>query len=227
MSELSVDFIIPTDGKRIAGVNAMLECCLNQVSADYARRLDIHRINILADGCYDTLSIDGHYAPRPEEPTPSGKAPSRQRSFVLDDTTIRVIEVPGGPRGKWGHGAIKWAVENLDLAEWFFIAGDDDVVMPWAIDRLLECALSDTEAVIGRASAVRRKSKAHYFMLGERLEHGLVTGSCGLYRTKAVREIGYGDKGYAEDWELIRKLASRGKIARCEALVYILSGPMV
>lgn len=226
MSELLVDFIIPTDGKRIAGVNAMLEGCLNQVSADYSRRLNIHRINILADGCYDTLSINGHYSPQPEGPAPSGKSPSRQRSFNLDETTIRVLEVPGGPLGQWGHGAIKWAVENLDLAEWFFIAGDDDAIMPWALDRLLACAGPSTEAVIGRASAVKRKSKAHYFMLGDRLEHGLVTGSCGLYRTKAVREIGYGAKGYAEDWELIRKLSSRGRIARCEALVYILSGPM-
>lgn len=221
-----VDFILPTDGKRVAGLNAQVEACLNQVNADYTERLGCHRINVMADGCYDTLSINGNYAPTPADPSPSEKAPGRQRSFLLDGITVRVIEVPGVPRGKWGHGAIKWAVENLDLAEWFFIAGDDDVVMPWTIDRLLAAARPDAEAVIGLAYALKRKSKAPYCLLGDRLEHGLVTGSCGLYRTAAIREIGYGDKGYAEDWELIKKLVSRGKVARCNSLVYLLSGPM-
>lgn len=224
MSEVLVDFILPTDGKRIAGLNSVIGCCINQVSADYTKRLDIHRINVMADGCYDNLAIEDGLKFIPGAQSVGG--PARQKTYEVDGTVVRICETPNGPLGKWGHGAIKWAVENLDLAEWFFVAGDDDVVMPWAIDRLLACAGPDTEAVIGRAPAVKRKSKASYFMLGDRLEHGLVTGSCGLYRTKAVREIGYGDKGYAEDWELIRKLLSRGRLARCEALVYVLSGPM-
>ena len=226
MNEIKVDFILPADGKRPAGLNSQVESCINQVNADYTARLTCHRINVMADGCYDTLSINGHYAPAPEAVIPSVKSPGRQRSFYVDETVIRVVEVPGGPRGRWGHGAIRWAVENLDLAEWFFIAGDDDVVMPWAIDRLLAAAKPDTEAVIGRAFALRRGSKEPYFQLGQQLQTGLVTGSCGLYRTAAVREIGYGDKTYAEDWELIRKLKERGRLIQSPALVYLLSGPL-
>jgi hypothetical protein len=144
----------------------------------------------------------------------------------LTDGTFRVIEVPGGPLGNWGHLAYRWAGENLDdLGEWTYFVGDDDILLQKALEFFSQ-NFGENEIVIGRAVSLDRNTYRFNYLLGNEIKVNLITGSCSIYKTAVLKEVGYGDSSYAADWTLINKFVQRGKVAHIKSVVYVLIGPL-
>lgn len=120
---------------------------------------------------------------------------------------FKIVEIPSEWRGRWGHGAIRYAIENLPLeGEWLITSGDDDCVMEWGVKSLVEGSNDNVDMVVGLCIPVKRNYDIVRGYLGERIEKGNITGSCCLYRRSRVMEVGYDDSTYAADWVLINKM---------------------
>lgn len=178
-----ISILLPTTGKRIAGLNYQMAACMNQTYPGV-------RLLILAD-CekyeYETIKFN---------------------AAKFNDSRITVYKVPDEFRGKWGHAPIRWAVEQLPLENWFLTTGDDDAMLPWAAEKLVEAIeqFPTSDIIIGKCLPVKRNADALRMMLGDEIRLGKITGSCCIYKTDSVKKIGYDDSEYIADWVLIEKM---------------------
>jgi len=177
-----VDVLLPTSGERINGLIFQIQAILNQSHKDL-------RLWTLIDNDQPKILRD------------------IIRSRVNDDVRHKMVTIPEEWRGGWGHKPIKYAIENLPLdGEWLITTGDDDVVMEWALEELVANG-SDVDMVVGLCVPVRRNHDCVNIVLGEKVELGRITGSCCLYKTERVKELGYDDNLYEADWILIEKMS--------------------
>jgi hypothetical protein len=180
-----VDVLIPTAGKRVDGLIYQINAFVDQ---SYKHKRIWVLIDVDDEAKFHVL-----------------------RARIFDRTRryapIDIIRVPKEYRGKHGHGPIKYAIERLDLdGDWIITSGDDDSVMPWALEELIK-ASSGVDMVIGKVIPVRRDHKyLPNHVLGEDITHGHVTGSCCLYRTEKIKTLGYDDSRYDADWDMIEKM---------------------
>ena len=203
-----IEILLPTAGKR-ESISNMFDSIMGQTYQDF-------RLTILAD-TEDTPSIWGMLAKTKTKAKINGLAYRGK---------VRVIEVPNAPLGNWGHSAIRWAFENLnDLAEWSYIVGDDDILLPKTLE-IFARHFEGNEMVVGRALSIDRGDYRFNLILGNELKVNLITGSCCIYKTDIVRQVGYDDSCYASDWTIIEKFAKRGKFAHINSLIYVLTGPL-
>ncbi len=180
-----VDVLIPTVGKRVDGL-------IYQINAFVDQSYKYRNIWVLVD-----VDTEDEFLVL--------------RARIFDRTvryaTIEIIRVPEDYRGKHGHGPIRYAVERLDLTgEWIITSGDDDSVMPWALESLVT-ASNGQDMVVGRCIPVKRNhGYLENHVLGYHMLHGRITGSCCLYRASRVKELGYDDSRYDADWDMIEKM---------------------
>ena len=180
-----IDVLIPTNGKRVDGL-------IYQINAFIDQSYDYKMIWVLVD-----VATEDEFAVI--------------RSRIFDGTRryapVKIEMVPEEYRGCYGHGPIKYAIEVLPLdGEWVITSGDDDSVMPWALEKLILHS-NGVEMVVGKCIPVRRDHKyLPNHVLGEDIAHGHITGSCCLYRLERVKELGYSSERYDADWDMIEKM---------------------
>lgn len=192
-----VDIIIPTAGKRMNGLLYQISAFLNQ---SYHRLI----VWILID--HDDFDFIN--------------AQIRDK-FSNCHSVLKTIKVPNAWRGNYGHNPILYAIERLPLAgEWFNTSGDDDCVMEWGIEHLITNS-DDVDMVIGKCIPTKRNHDYDGDILGKDIELGKVTGSCCLYRTSKVKEIGYSSNGYNADWELIKRMMG-GNFRKIDSVIYVM-----
>ncbi len=197
MFQGAIDILIPTKGDRINGLLYQIHAFLNQ--------------------SYNMLTIwvliDSN--------NPNGVKKHIGESLMVSYGNVRLIQVPEEWRGNHGHNPIRYALEELPLrGTWFNTSGDDDCVMEWGMEHLI-AASDDVDMVIGKCIPTRRNHDYESEILGKDIELGKITGSCCLYRTDKVREIGYPIKGYNADWELIEKMME-GNFRKIDSVVYVM-----
>ena len=110
-----VDVLIPTAGKRVDGLIYQINAFVDQ---SYTHKTIWVLIDVDSDAEFHVL-----------------------RARIFDRTRryapIEIIRVPEDYRGKHGHGPIRYAIERLELTgDWIITSGDDDSVMPWALEEL-------------------------------------------------------------------------------------------
>lgn len=193
----NVDILIPTKGERINGLMYQIGAFLNQ---NYLKitiwvLIDSDNFDVINARIRDTFPHRHHL--------------------------LKTINVPDKWRGNYGHNPIRYALEELPLeGEWFNTSGDDDCVMEWGIGHLVENS-DDVDMVIGKVLAVRRNHDQVNCVLGSEMEWSKITGSCCLYRTSKVREIGYSAEGYSADWHLIKKMME-GNFRKINSVIYVM-----
>lgn len=177
----TVDVLLPTQGIREQGLIFQIDAFLNQ---SYRKM----QLWVLIDS--DNASF----------------VASTIKAKVKRHERVKLIIVPEEWRGKHGHRPIKYAIENLPLeGDFVMTSGDDDCVMPWGVEKLAENT-NDVDMVIGLCHATRRNHDDSEVVLGKNIVLGEITGSCCLYRTSRVKEVGYDDELYEADWVLISKM---------------------
>lgn len=199
MLEGNIDILLPTTGKRMDGMIFQIQAFLNQ---SY-KRLTVW---VLVDS--DNFNL----------------VQARIKDRVFQYSNIEIIKVPDEWRGNHGHNAIKYALEKLPLkSEWFNTSGDDDCVMPWAMEHLIADSY-DVDMVIGKCIATDRKHDYVDVILGKNIKLGEITGSCCLYRTSKVREFGYSltENNYNADWELINKMVNKANWRKIDSVIYVM-----
>ena len=193
----NVDILIPTKGERINGLLYQISAFLNQ---------NYYHITIWVLVDHDDFGLINSYI---------------RDNFPSRHSVLKVIEVPDEWRGNHGHNPIRYALEKLPLkGEWFNTSGDDDCVMEWGIGHLVENS-DDVDMVIGKCIPTRRNHDYQENVLGRDIELGKVTGSCCLYRTSKVKEIGYPTDGYNADWKLIEQMMD-GNFRKIDSVVYVM-----
>lgn len=176
-----IDVLLPTQGLRMNGLIFQIHAILNQSYKDY-------HLWVLVDAEDKENTI------------------ARILSSVPPHSRITIVEVPDEWSGNWGHRPIKYAIEELPLeGEWLITSGDDDCIMEWALERLIENS-SGVDSVIGVCIPTNRQHDNVNRVLGELIHSGYITGSCCLYKTERVKEVGYDDSTYQADWVLIEKM---------------------
>ena len=192
-----VDILIPTKGERINGLLYQIGAFLNQ------NYLKITIWVLIDSDIFDVINarIRDTYPHRHHE--------------------LKTIKVPDEWRGDYGHNPIRYAIEKLPLkGEWFNTSGDDDCVMEWGIGCLIENS-DDVDMVIGKCIPTRRNHDYQRDILGRDIELGKITGSCCLYRTERVREIGYPTDNYNADWMLIEEMV-KGNFRKIDSVIYVM-----
>lgn len=185
MDNGKVDVLIPTAGKRVDGL-------IYQINAFVDQSYNHKTIWILVD-----VDSENEYAVL--------------RARIFDRTRryapIEIIHVPEEYRGKYGHAPIRYAIEKLPLdGKWIITSGDDDSVMPWALEELMKSS-DGVDMVVGKCIPVRRDLKyLPNHVLGEDIAHGHITGSCCLYSSEKIKTLGYDDSRYDADWDMIEKM---------------------
>jgi hypothetical protein len=176
-----IDVLLPTQGKRMNGLKFQIQAILNNSYKDIALWTLIDANN--ADEVRAELRIE-----------------------LRTDKRHKIIIVPKDWQGNWGHRPIKYAIEKLPLkGDWLITSGDDDVIMEWALDELIKQSDS-VNMVVGICLPVSRMLGQTDRVLGEHMGLGQITGSCCLYRSSSVKEVGYDDSTYEADWKLIEKM---------------------
>jgi hypothetical protein len=180
-----IDVLIPTAGKRVDGLIYQINAFINQ-------SYEFRTIWVLIDvESFDEFNIL------------KKKIDAETKRYA----PVKMMHVPDEYRGKHGHGPIKYAVEKLPLeGDWIITSGDDDSVMPWALEKLIE-ASDGVDMVVGRVVPVKRNHEyLENHVLGYNMLHGHITGSCCLYRASRLKELGYDDSRYDADWDMIEKM---------------------
>jgi hypothetical protein len=178
---MMIDVLLPTAGKRMNGLKFQIQAILNNSYKDIRLWTLIDNDN--AKEIRDELRKDLKF-----------------------DSRHKTIVVPEEWRGNWGHRPIKYAIEKLPLeGEWIITSGDDDVITEWALDELIRQS-QGVNMVVGICLPVSRMLGQTDRVLGEHMAYGHITGSCCLYRSSSVREVGYDDSTYEADWKLIEKM---------------------
>lgn len=185
MDNGKVDVLIPTAGKRVDGL-------IYQINAFVDQSYNHKTVWVLVD-----VETEDEYAVL--------------RARIFDRTRryapIEVVRVPDEYRGKHGHAPIRYAIEKLDLqGDWIITSGDDDSVMPWALEELIKSS-GGVDMVVGLVVPVRRDLKyLENHVLGVNMMHGHITGSCCLYSAEKIKTLGYDDSRYDADWDMIEKM---------------------
>ena len=180
-----IDVLIPTAGRRVDGLIYQINAFVDQ---SYQYKTVWVLIDVDSDAEFHVL-----------------------RARIFDRTRryapIEIVRVPEDYRGKHGHGPIRYAVERLDLmGDWIITSGDDDSVMPWALEELIKES-AGVSMVIGKVLPVRRDHKyLPHHVLGDNITHGHITGSCCLYSAEKIKTLGYDDSRYDADWDMIEKM---------------------
>ena len=195
-----VDVLIPTAGERVDGLIYQINAFVNQSYKD--KKIWV-LVDVEDEGAFGVLKARIH---------------DRTRRYA----PIETIQVPSEYRGKHGHGPIKYAVEKLPLdGDWIITSGDDDSVMPWALEKLIE-ASNGVDMVVGRCIPVKRNhGYLENHVLGYHMLHGHITGSCCLYRTSRLKELGYDDSRYDADWDMIEKMMEY-RYSKVEAVLFVM-----
>ena len=172
-----ITILLPTDGKRIKELKYAVSCILNQ---------EYTNIELIVLSSYNDLA--------PE-------------ILEIQDDRFKVVRVPEEHWGYWGHKAVKWAVNDLELkGEWLFIIGDDDVLCRWSLGEMIKNS-EGVDMVHGLVIATTRDTYVwSNRILGATMEHGQITGECCIYRLSRVREVGYTEDKYEADWILIKDM---------------------
>lgn len=194
----AIDVLIPTAGKRMDGLVYQVNAFINQ---------SYHKITtwVLVD--HDDFDYVRVYV----------------KDRIPRHSKVEIIKIPDEWRGNYGHSSIRYAIEKLPLeGMWFNTSGDDDCVMEWGIEELVINS-DGVDMVIGTVLPVRRDYGYTDRILGKNIALGEITGSCCLYRTSKVREIGYPSmqNHYNADWELIEKMME-GTFRKIESVIYVM-----
>lgn len=181
MVEGKIDVLLPTAGQRMNGYLFQVQAILNNSYKNIRlwSLIDHDDPKVVRNKVHEELKFDNRHT---------------------------LVEVPTEWRGKHGHRPIKYVIENLPLdGEWIITSGDDDVIMEWALEKLIDNG-NEVDMVIGMCDPVKRNHDYVDTVLGEKLECGRITGSCCLYKRERVQEVGYDDSLYEADWVLIEKM---------------------
>ena len=177
-----IDVLLPTQGKRMNGLKFQIQAILNNSYKDIHLWVLIDCDN--AHDIEDEIDVMGYY-------------PNERFTSIV---------VPEEWQGNWGHRPIKYAIEELPLeGDWIITSGDDDVITEWALDELIKQS-DGVNMVVGICLPVSRMLGQTDRVLGEHMGLGQITGSCCLYRSSSVKEVGYDDSTYEADWKLIEKM---------------------
>lgn len=193
----SIDVLIPTQGKRINGLIYQIQAFLNQ-------SYKFVNVWVLVD------SEDFNFIEY-----------TIKRRLAPPYSRVHVINVPREWGGNYGHNPIRYAIERLPLnGVWLNTSGDDDCVMEWGMGHLIDNS-DDVDLVIGKCIPTKRNHDYDGDVLGRDIELGKVTGSCCLYRTSKVKEIGYSSENYNADWILIEKMME-GNFRKIDSVIYVM-----
>lgn len=197
MFQGAIDVLIPTEGKRINGLLYQIYAFLNQ-------SYNMITIWVLIDSS-QSYQIEKHII----------------ESMGVVHGSVNLIHVPKEWSGNHGHNAIRYALGALPLrGTWFNTSGDDDCVMEWGMERLVANS-DDVDMVIGKCIPTRRNHDYQEGVLGRNLGLGMITGSCCLYRTSKVKELGYPTDEYNADWILIEKMLE-GNFRKIDSVIYVM-----
>lgn len=124
----------------------------------------------------------------------------------------RIRFVEGVPQGNWGHPAVGYCLENLEMGDWIYPMGDDDCLLPWGLKHLYEATRSDLSMVIGTALSVYKDNHIHRpdRSLGYRFARGYITGSCALLNYNMIKKLEkpwWAANDYGADWLLMERLS--------------------
>lgn len=207
MSEIEIDILIPTNRKRLWNM-------LFQIRAALASPIKT-RVTIAMSKPWPELMA--HLYPQ-------------------EMTRIRVIEdAPDGTDGDPFHNAagymgapkIKWCLENLEWADWFYQLGDDDALLPWGLEHFWH-ARHGVGVVIGQVLSVSRKEHLDFtpYKVGRKVERLRVSCAGALINIPALRTFEkpwYNEfSGYA-DWEIIARIKSKFPVRVIRNTVHVLS----
>jgi len=196
MDKPKVDILMATQQKKKSTICA-IKSALNQTFQDI-------RVTVILD----------------ESDNPSEELKRLERN----DKRLRVLFCPW--KGKGGPGmAYRWALENLDMAEWFTMYGDDDMWTYWAIEELYKNTEKDIGMVIGKCYAFAPKDHRHITMYGLHIKKALITGANCLYNMRLLEKLPkpwYDSEVYEGDWELINKMCAY-PFKQINAMVHLLS----
>lgn len=110
-----------------------------------------------------------------------------------------------------GQQKVEWALENLILAPWFAYFSDDDALLPWGLEALMQNN-QGVSMVMGRVLGVSRKN--HLDFTPYAVNKAIVRNHCSnagtIYKTEDVLKL---ERPYlnlaepASDWEFIERMA--------------------
>ena len=196
MNRPKVDILIATQQKKKSTIYA-IKSALNQTLIDI-------RVNVILD----------------EKDNPSEEL----RQLEKEDKRLRIVFCPW--KGKEGPGmAYRWALENLDIADWFTLFGDDDLWPYWAIEELYKNSKKELGMIIGKCYAFENKNHKHLTIYGKIIKKAFITGACCLYNMRLLETLPkpwYNTEVYESDWELIKKMKAF-PYKQIDAIVHLLS----
>lgn len=185
-----IDVLIPTAGKRFHN-------CMFQINAVLSSNVDA-RVHVMT----------------------SKPWPEMRNVFDLDDRVIFYENTPEGganngdvynPSGFLGLPKVSWALDHIELADWFCYFHDDDALLPWGLKYLMD-AREDVSMVVGRALGVSRSQHLDFtpYVVGKTIDRCRVGNACAIYETESLQSLPrpwfFPEYIYA-DWELINRMA--------------------
>lgn len=156
-----------------------------------------------------TISMDGEY-------------PELNRS--LSDEQIKKIRFVQAPQGNPSI-TIEHCLENTEWADWLYIAGDDDAILPWGLKHLYE-ARECVSMVLGQVLCVSREK--HWdlssYKVGQVIVPCHISGANLLINTRSMEKL---EKPWLindpqSDYFLIKRMAENFKYTIIPSVVAVL-----
>lgn len=140
----------------------------------------------------------------------------------------RVRYLANAPKSFSGYATLNYAMDHLDLAPWWYQQGDDDCMMPWALEHLM-AARDGVQMVIAPTVAVLKVTHEDktYYKCGFELVQNHVGQNHVLINTEAFRQL---EKPYwqetvnaTNDFFFIQRMAKQFKYRFIPNVVGVLS----
>lgn len=192
-----IEILLPTLQKR-QSLLSTIHSCLGQTFKDFR------------------LSIILEYGIKPTE---------ELIELEKSDDRIRIITCPKLDKSKFGQETFRWAIENLDICDWFVGIGDDDMLTYWALEELYKHTEEGIGMIIGQSYAFSSKDFRHLAIYGDAMSMGRITGGSILFNMKLLRNLKkpwINDTVYESDWHLIKKMMVY-PYKQIKAITYMLS----
>lgn len=207
MSAVDIDVIMPTNRKRLWNF-------LFQLRAALANDLHV-RVTIAMSGPWDELRAE--LSPRELE----------RIRWVNDAPDGATGDPFNNPAGYMGSPKIRWCMENMEWADWFYVVCDDDALLPWALPALW-AERADCAMVLGQVLPVSRIEHWDFtaYQIGRVIQRCRVSSASGIINMRFLETLPkpwYNERSGYADWELIERMAKHFPSKVIKTTVHVLA----
>jgi hypothetical protein len=135
--------------------------------------------------------------------------------------------VHDAPKGLIGNPAVSYCMETLEWADWYYVTGDDDALLPWGLRHLYENR-QGVSMVIGEGLCVSREKHESLaaWKIGGLIKCGRVSASCALFNFRDIEKLPrpwFNSDSKVADFELISRMATTYPYRMIPSTIFVLT----